>query len=334
MNNLNMIRSLILDGPEEFGLGPRLNERDLEIEVVAPRFELATGRILYKVHIGKSGKPSLIVQSPRLWSEQASVANPYCPYYGSEDLDDVLPKPSGVINNGGRQVFWADFVDGKPLSAILHRSYGAEVLEKTLDRMEHPPWTLFRVDEDREQYILAEYLDMLRAACAKLPELQQVESNLRDNFFNGWAALAFSFSHGDIWCQDIIQTTSDQLCILDWEWVSDCRPFSIDLIDLSLSAIEVYYSAKQGESLACLINGKGSLESSLREHLRKNWERAGYTAATARLTIQAYLVWAQYRILLQTLYQLPYDYLNCGRALSLCVRDESFLEPLVHSLQS
>jgi hypothetical protein len=177
--------------------------------------------------------------------------------------------------------------------------------------------------------LLAEYLFMAHCICSLSDELRSYEPDLTTLLERCWQQLKLGFSHGDLWCQDVLCSDSGQFCILDWEWSAAARPMGTDLFHLALSTISLYYGISLGEAITCLIWGEGEIERLFHRQLCLLWDELCYNAKARHLSVLAYLIYIEHRITLQTVRSLPGKYDGTAPSLAIAMTSPTYLLPLV-----
>jgi hypothetical protein len=326
---MSFLIEYILKNPEEFGLSCMVSQKDLHITMHAPYVESSTGRIHYKVYIGRENYPAIIAQvTPFAGTSPLPSLNPYYPPFAVDHLKDILVSPVGKIVNGNRQINWSRYLPWRSLKeSFLDTTFYTDVVK----RIRKAPWDIITGstnENKRESDLLSNYLAMTHDVCSLYKDLQLFELKLATLLKEGWIQLKAGFSHGDLWVQDILRSNDGQLCFLDWEWSSPSRPMGTDLFHLALSALEFGYRITTGEAITCLIWGKDQVETFFRRELCLLWDELQYSVKARYLSIITYLVFIQNRIWLQTPRTLPNNYLEVARALHTAIVSEDYVSPL------
>lgn len=327
-----LLRECIVSDPKAFGLSKQVVSDDVHVILRTSPVRSATGRIHCHVYVGNGSSPTIIAQvTPFADNRLVTARNPYSPQdaEAASQLADVLPLPAGEIVDGKRRLYWARYIPWPSLRDTLN---DLVPFAKLVDRLRQPPWT--RTDPDRpatQQSAdpLTEYLAMVHRVCSLWNELDPYESDLIALLERRWHKVKLGFSHGDLWCQDVLCSDSGQLCILDWEWSAAARPVGTDLFDLALSTISIYYSISIAEALTFLTRGEGKVERFFRRHLGLLWDNLGYDADTRYLSILTYLIHTAHRITLQCDRSLPGTYDGAALGLAITMASPTYLLPLV-----
>lgn len=332
MTVIDLLSQHISDYPQDFGLSKQISQREIHITLHTPKIETATGRIHYKIYVGQKPTPVIFAQvAPLACNSPLADRNPYYPNCGNvvDSLTDILPKPTGEIVYTGRKIYWSKYIPWPSLQTRLNDI--ASYLDISI-RLRQPPWsTVLNIDEQTNlsSNLLTEYVAMAQHVCSLLGELEQHQLTLKTLLFKGWDKLKFGFSHGDLWCQDILRSETGQFCILDWEWAALARPMGIDLFHFYLTTLQYHYDISMGEALTCLIWGYGQIETEFRHQLRRLWDELGYCTESRRVSVFTYLIYIQNRKTLQIPGTLPGIYLDIASTLSMAIVSQTYLKALI-----
>lgn len=327
---IELLLQEMLSQPQAFGLRDDIDGKDIHITMHAPYVESATGRVHYRVYIGKSVVPTIIAQAASLNSAKPLASrNPYVPEHNANLLADLLPSPVGEITSGERPIYWAKYL---PWPSLREKFPDLASYAALAQRLQQPPWssstsTLGSHLPDNGES-LSNYLSMTHEVCLLLDELRPLETELLTLFQHHWHDMKLGFSHGDLWVQDILRSDTGQICILDWEWSAPARPIGTDLFHLAVSALEFGYRIQTGEAITCLIWGKGKVEAFYRAELRKLWDELQCSDEVRWTYGIAYLVYIQSRIALQYPRNMSGAFHGVARILTTLVKTPAYFAPL------
>jgi hypothetical protein len=317
----------ISENPNNYGISEPIKRDDLHIILRTPSVESATGRVFFDIYLRQSPKPILIAQTTSLVNNYPlKEINPYSPPFCREQLLDLAITPTGEIHNGERLIYWAKYLPWRSLKESFH---DVEYHRTAINRINKPPWTPFREDEEERNKRLSEYLGMLQKICLLPLGLEKYKEEIAKQFEQHWDYLKWGFSHGDLWVQDIFRSEEGELCFLDWEWASPTRPAGLDLFHLGISAIEFGYRISTAEAVTCLIYGQGEIESLYRNELKMLWNELEYDKELRWLSIMCYLLFVQYRVSIQYPRLLKGVYLDAGCSFSMVASSREYLVPLI-----
>jgi len=327
-----LLRERIASDPRAFGLFKPVSSDDIHIILRTSPVQSATGRIHCEVYVGRGPYPVIVAQVVPLAGSGSTVdRSPYYPQGADvvSQLADVLPSPAGEVTDGRRRLYWARYV---PWPSLRDSFHDLTPYVKLVSRLRQPPWN--RVAEGfcetrQSGDLLAEYVSMAHCVCSLWDELRPYESDLTTLLERCWCQLKLGFSHGDLWCQDVLCSASGQLCILDWEWSAAARPMGTDLFHLALSTISLYYGISLGEAITCLIWGEGEIERLFHRQLCLLWDELCYDAEIRYLSVLTYLIYIEHRIILQSVRSLPYRYDGTAPSLATAMASPTYLTPLV-----
>jgi hypothetical protein len=327
-----LLRERIASDPRAFGLFKPVTADDIHIILRTSPVQSATGRIHCEVYVGSGPYPAIIAQVVPLAGIGSTVdRSPYYPQ-GTDvasQLVNVLPSPAGEITDGRRRLYWARYV---PWPSLQDNFHDLIPYVKLMSRLRQPPWNRAAegfCETQKSDDLLAEYVSMAHCVCSLWDELRPYESDLTASLQQCWRQLKLGFSHGDLWCQDVLYSASGQLCILDWEWSAAARPMGTDLFHFSLSTISIYYRIPFSEALTCLTWGEGEIERLSRQQLCLLWDELCYDAEIRYLSVLTYLIYIEHRITLQSVRSLPYGYDGTAPSLAAAMASPTYLTRLV-----
>jgi hypothetical protein len=333
---MDFLRAHISSSPEIFGLEMPVRGDDIHFVISTPVERSKAGRIHYKIYIGHREVPALYAQAvPNSAADPMLNDHPYRPIWEEirRDLADVLPSPSGKIICGPQVIYWAKFIPWRSLMTYSGSTgIKTEPYTKLAERLRRSPWNKIIDPVQLPQLISdlkSEYFTMIQQVCEMLEELAPHQSRLNSLLENSWDQIKFGFSHGDLWCNDVLMSENFEICILDWEWAGLARPAGIDLFHFAVSMLENHYRISPEVSLTALIWGTGSLEKIFRQQLHSLWIELGYKDDARRLSIFLYLIYIQYRRTLQM--DISFSDMEYGRAgaLAMAISSPDYLTPLI-----
>lgn len=330
MTNAQAIQAAILSKPESFGFDSGTLGSRLSVIVDNGSLRSATARISYRIYTSGRKLPILIAQSHPLWrSVSLPIRTPFTPDPPhSESAKDLLPRCHGILLNGNRRIFWAEYVDGTSLTKLLQTQDVEKVLNAIISRLSLPPWHV----QGAASYLkatLERYEAFLDHVSEAIPYVSAIQDRLRTFMRDNFGRIRFGFAHGDVWCNDLIIRPDGRLCLIDWEWSDDDYPQGYDLLSLCLSAIEKYYELGMGDSFQCLVEGCGKLEFILRKAFVNFLRSSGYGNEEAFSFLVAFLLRIQFRIIQQQEFSLGENEYRYGELLSYIMRDRLWVTPIL-----
>jgi hypothetical protein len=176
---------------------------------------------------------------------------------------------------------------------------------------------------------LAETLGIVEQECSRFNKSMAHRQRLTKLLTQNWSKLKFGFSHGDLWCQDILMAADGRFCILDWEWSSVACPVGIDMFHLAVTTLKYYYQISLEASITMLFCGKGRLEQMFRQQIQMTWNKFSYDVELRMLSVILYLIHIRNRNMNQVHLPFSAKHHDVAGVLAMAITSPSYLASLV-----
>jgi len=267
----------------------------LAVELHAPWRESRTGRCMYLVRRADDDLPLLVLQDSVSLAGLVCRQNPYAPTGLDVGVDALLPDRRGVLDWEGQPRFWASWIAAPSLASLLRRANGTAGAWETLVPIARRVGELQAAVAATHQGF---FDTMVRRVLETLGhgELSEIFQSFGRAL--GSYPLPCTWSHGDLWCQDIF-VTDQGVKIVDWEWALPGAPVGCDLVDLYVTTAE-HVLAMEGAAawLSLSAQAPGPLQP-LKAELDRQWTATGLGTAQRIVVVIYALIRAAGRILCQ-----------------------------------
>jgi len=322
------LRAMICADPRMFGFRTDIAPDDLSVRLALPSQQTGTGRVRYEIASHGELAPKLVAQVALQGREALTGVNPYVPAVRAVgELHDLLPLPAGCLTVGERKVYWASWNAWPALEA----SDGElPKFAAVCRRLRSAPWWPAHRDAAADERASAIILSTLER-CAKSANAE-VAAGLASLSRTSCRRFAHSFSHGDLWHQDILMGAHDRLCLLDWEWASDSRVAGTDLFEFATSTIGMRHRCTSDAAFTRLLWGGDILESAFREELRELMARIAPAPVEAMGYALAWLSRLNDRLCMQEPTWRDECHPEIDAVMSILAVSSEYLDPLIGGL--
>jgi glucosyl-dolichyl phosphate glucuronosyltransferase len=290
----------------------------LFLELHAPWRLSRTSRSTYKVRSETNSRYHLIFQDGISLQGIRCLQNPFEPEF-HHIVNSFLPGHRGSINIDGLVYFWSDFMEGSSLGTNMRSNKNnteswlfVSYLAKLIGEL-----------QKQSAHASADFLSKLKEITRRqindtnLFSLYEHAVDQYISILTNWPNNACSWSHGDLWTEDII-VNKELLCIIDWEWALSVAPIGADLIDLYITSAEHVLSIPTEQAWLSFFTNKITQLQPLAKEISVLWSSVGFKQDDCKRIVIYTLIRSAGRVIAQEGYEgfpLFNTYLNLASIL-------------------
>ncbi|MFA6362428.1 hypothetical protein [Methanoregula sp.] len=274
------------------------NEK-IAIELHPPWRKSHNGTCQYIVYVGKKRIETIVIRESISLYGIRCRCNPYKPQF-SEDVDNFLPENKGSFSLNNKEYYWSDRIQEKTLMSIISENPRDPDTWKLVSDFFHK----FSSTQIENSVLSSDFYDELKELINQ--KIKQKEGTLVfEEFcdlnilkFNDQKKVPCSWSHGDLWSQDIFLVGTSWR-IIDWEYSLQVAPIGSDMIDLYITLAEHNLKMSTPDAWRGFWYNEIPQLSKLREDIFSVWSTAGFDDEQEKSTYKYALIRSVGRIISQ-----------------------------------
>jgi len=251
------------------------NEK-IAIELYPPWRKSHNGTCQFVVYVGKKRIKQLIIRdSISLYGIRCGI-NPYQPQFYAV-VNNFLPEYTGNFFIDNKEYYWSNWIQEKPLISIISENLRDPDTWKLVSDFVQK----FSLAQIENSSLSSDFYDELKELINQ--KTTQKEDNtvfkefcgLYTPILNNQIKVPCSWSHGDLWSQDIF-LVGYSWRIIDWEYSLLVAPLGSDIIDLYVTIAEHNLKLSTPDAWRGFWFNEIPQLSKLRENIFSVWSTAGF----------------------------------------------------------